>query len=77
MKTYRTMVRAVFEVYADAKDQQEAERVFNHILLRTDWFPVQPTRIQIEVTELQHGLIINQVRSAGPVRCQHGTVDPV
>ncbi len=72
MKTYRTMVRAVFEVQTQAKDQQEAELVFDHMLLRNAY-----KGVQIEVMELQHGLIINQLRSDGPVKCLHGTVDPV
>ena len=68
LKTYRTLVRAVFEVQTQAMDQQTASRLFNGILLRG--------ASQVEVAELQHGLIINSLRSVGPIRCQHGTVDP-
>ena len=69
LKAYRTMVRVVFEVKVEAEDQQTASRMFNGILIHG--------ASQVEVTELQHGLIISSLRSAGPVRCQHGTVDPV
>lgn len=69
MKTYRTMVRAVFEVRIEAESQQEASRICNGIILHG--------ASQVEVTELQHGLIVDQVRSTGPVRCHHGTVDLV
>ena len=69
LKTYKTMVRAVFEVQTQAMDQQEASRIFNGMLLHC--------ASQIEVTELQHGLIINEMRSVGPVKCLHGDVTRV
>lgn len=69
MKTYRTMVRAVFDVQVEAEDQQVASRYFNGILLHS--------ASQVEVTELQHGLIVNQLRSVGPVKCIRGEVTRV
>ena len=69
MKTYRTMVRAIFEVQVDAESQQEASRILTSVLLHG--------ASKIEVTELQHGLIIDQVQSTGPVKCVHGEITRV